>query len=63
MIKSEPFVSLDGAREAATEAANEQGKRQYIVKIKTNYFFTDDEPQKSGVAGWYRLEEVVEPED
>ena len=61
MIKSEPFVSLESAREAAEKAAEEQGKRQYILKIKTNYFYTDDEPQKGGVSGFYRVEDVVEP--
>ncbi len=61
MIKSEPFMSLQSAREAAEKAAQEQGRRQYVLKIKTNYFYTDDEPQKGGVSGFYRVEDIVDP--
>ena len=62
MIKSEPFMSLESAREAAEKVANEQGRRQYILKIKSNYFHTDERPQESGFSGLYRLEGTVDPE-
>ncbi len=61
MIKEGPFFSPQAARAAAQDAADESGRPQYIVVLKSCYFYTDEEPSYTGASPYYRLEDVVHP--
>ncbi len=61
MIKEGPYFSPQAARAAAQEAADETGDTQYIVVLKSCYFYTDEEPEYTGASPYYRLEDVVYP--